>query len=54
MRDPIQDSIWRSNINTYLSILFIAAFACGAMLIIWHVAYGENPLANVMALYLVQ
>lgn len=45
----LRDSIWQSRVNSFLGILFIGSFAFGAGLLIWHAAYGENPVANAFA-----
>ncbi|HVY72501.1 MAG TPA: hypothetical protein VG984_00390 [Candidatus Paceibacterota bacterium] len=42
-------SIFRSWINPAISLLFVGSFALGAGLLIWHAAFGENPIANAMA-----
>jgi hypothetical protein len=42
-------SIFKSKVSGFLSLIFVGTFALGAGLIIWHAAFGENPLANAMA-----
>ena len=42
-------TILGSWVNPVISLLFVGSFALGAGLIIWHTAFGENPIANVMA-----
>jgi len=45
----MERSMLRSNINGFLALLFVGTFSLGASLIIWHAAFGENPIADVMA-----
>ncbi len=42
-------SIFQSWINPVISLLFVGSFALGAFLIVYKVAFGENPIANAMA-----
>ena len=49
MRDPIRDSILRSNVNTVLALMFVGTFAFGAGLIIWHTALGTDPVEQAFA-----
>lgn len=42
-------SIFRSWINPFLSLMFVGTFTFAACLLIWHAAFGENPVANMMA-----
>lgn len=42
-------SVFQSWISPALSLMFVGSFALGAGLIIWNVAFGQNPLANAMA-----
>ena len=41
-------SILKSNVNGLLALLCVGTFALGAWLIVWHAAFGENPIANAM------
>lgn len=38
----------RSNINTYLGLALIASFTLGCGLILWHAAFGSNPIVNLL------
>ncbi len=42
-----------SNVNGFLALMFVGVFALGAGLLIWHAAFGENPIANAMTSELV-
>ena len=42
-------SIFQAWVNPVISLLFVGAFALGAFLIVYKVAFGENPIANAMA-----
>ncbi len=42
-------SIFRAWINPVIGLAFVGAFTFGAGLILWNVAFGENPVANAMA-----
>lgn len=42
-------SIFSAWINPVISLIFVASFASGAFLIVWKVAFNENPVANAMA-----
>lgn len=42
-------SVFKSWVNPVISLLFVGSFALGAFLIIYKVAFGENPVANAMA-----
>ena len=44
-----QARVLRSSINPLISGLCVATFALGACLIIWHAAYSDNPVADVLA-----
>ena len=44
----LRDGIWHSKVNCLLGILLIGSFVLGAGLIVWHAAFGENPLANAL------
>lgn len=46
--------IFRSWVNPFLSLLFVGSFSVGAFLIIYDVAFGENPVANAMAAVMVE
>ena len=37
------------NINTFIGLAFVASFALMMGLIVWHAAFGQNPLANFIA-----
>ncbi len=47
--DAIDISIWQSRVNSVIALLFVGSCALGALFLVWHVAYGENPLANAIA-----
>lgn|GEM_PF-3254649 len=40
--------IFRSWVNPFLSLMFVGSFALGAFLVVYDVAFGENPIANAM------
>lgn len=42
-------NIFRSWVNPVISLLFVGSFSLGAFLIVYHVAFGENPIANTLA-----
>ena len=42
-------SIFKAWVSPAISLVFIATFAGGAFLIVWKVAFNENPVANAMA-----
>jgi hypothetical protein len=42
-------SIFKSWINPFISLMFVGSFSLGAFLIVYKVAFGENPIANAMA-----
>jgi len=54
MMSPFQAEILKENINSWVGMVFIASCALGAGLLIWHTTYGENPLANALAVPLEQ
>jgi len=45
-------SILRSNVNGFLALVFVGSITLGAWLVIWHSAFGENPIANAMAAHI--
>ena len=47
--DPIRGSIWKSNVNTFLGILFLSSVALLAGIIIIRAAWGINPIENAFA-----
>ncbi len=47
-------SIWDSQVNLFLSLFFVGSFTLGAGLILWHVAFGNNPIANAMSSYMLE
>jgi len=47
-------SVWQSQVNGILSLLFVGTFAVGAMLIIWQKAFNDNPLADQFQKYTTQ
>jgi hypothetical protein len=42
-------SIFRAWINPGISLVFVSVFSLGAFLLVWNIAFGENPVANAMA-----
>ncbi len=42
-------SIFRAWVNPAISLVFVGVFSTGAFLIVWNVAFGENPVATAMA-----
>lgn len=44
----MRESVWKSKVNTLLSFLFVGSFTLGALLIVWHVAFGNNPFADLI------
>ena len=45
----MKESIWKSNVNGFLSLVCVGCVALGAWLVILHVAFGADPIANAMA-----
>jgi hypothetical protein len=39
----------RANINSFIGLVFVASFALMMGLLIWHSAFGQNPIANFIA-----
>ncbi len=37
---------YHRDINSLISLVFIATFAFGAGLMIWNISFGENPVAD--------
>jgi len=50
----LQADIFRTRVNTIVGILFVGSFAFGAGLIIWHAAFGVNPVENVLYASLIE
>jgi len=46
MIDPIRESIWRSNVNSWLGTLFLGSVALFASIVIWEAGFGANPLVQ--------
>jgi hypothetical protein len=42
------NTIWSSQVNLFLSVLFVGSFALGAWLIIWQAVSGHNPIADAL------
>jgi hypothetical protein len=42
-------TIFKAWINPVISLVFVGTFALGAFLIVWKVAFNENPIANALA-----
>jgi hypothetical protein len=42
-------ALFRSWVNPIISLMFVGSFTFAACLLIWNVAFGENPVANAMA-----
>ena len=42
----MREDIWRSKVNAFIAYTFVGTFSLGALLIIWHAAFGHNPLAD--------
>ncbi len=38
-----------AKVNGILALLFVGTFTLGAWLIVWHAAFGQNPVADVIA-----
>lgn len=38
-----------ANINSFIALAFVGTFALATGLLIWHAAFGENPIATVFA-----
>jgi len=47
----MRGDILRTKINGLIGAGFVGVFALGAVFIIWHVAYNENPLADALVPY---
>lgn len=39
-------NVFRSWVNPFISLMFVGSFALGAFLIVYHVAFGKNPIAD--------
>ena len=35
-----------TNINSFVALVFVACFALGIGLVVWHAAVGNNPIAD--------
>lgn len=44
----IKHEVLLSDVGTFVGLLFVGSFALGAGLIIWHAAFGNNPLEAVL------
>ena len=42
-------ALFKSWINPAISLMFVGTFTFAAGLLIWNVAFGDNPVATVMA-----
>lgn len=40
---------FRTNISSFLALLFVGSFALGAGLLIWRAAFDTNPIADSLA-----
>ncbi len=41
------------NINSFLALVFISSYLLAIGLVLWHAFYNTNPLADVLAQYMV-
>ena len=41
-------NIWSSQVNLFLSLLFVGSFTFGAGLILWHAYFGNNPIVDIL------
>lgn len=48
----MQGGIWSTQVNLFLSLMFVGSFTLGAGLIVWHTAFNANPVADLFALQL--
>ena len=39
---------FKQNVNLFLSLLFIASFSLACGLILWHAAFGTNPVEKIL------
>jgi hypothetical protein len=46
-------AIFKAKVNGALALIFIASFTLGISLVVWNAAFGQNPVANAMAAYVV-
>ena len=46
MPTQTQANIFRSSVNSYISLVFVGVFAFAAGLMIWHAASGDNPVED--------
>lgn len=44
----------RSWVSPFISLMFVGSFALGAFLIVYHAAFGKNPIADAFATALEQ
>ncbi|MGC9602121.1 MAG: hypothetical protein ABSE76_00035 [Minisyncoccia bacterium] len=42
------NNIWSSQVNLFLSLLFVGSFTLGAGLILWQAFSGHNPITDAM------
>lgn len=42
-------NIFRSWVSPFISLMFVGSFALGAFLVVYNVAFGKNPVADVLA-----
>ncbi len=42
-------SVYTQRVNTFLGSAFLVVWAGGCGLLIWHAAFGQNPLADAFA-----
>lgn len=45
----LRGDILHSKVNAWLGILLIGSFVLGAGLIVWHMAFGADPLTDAFA-----
>ncbi|MDO8548180.1 MAG: hypothetical protein Q7R71_00710 [bacterium] len=50
--DYVSQSVLQSKVNGFLALLFVGSFTLAAWLIVWYAVFGENPIANAMAVQL--
>lgn len=44
-----QANALHANINSFIALLFVGSFSLAMWLVVWQVAFGENPIANAFA-----
>ena len=42
------NNFWTSEVNLFLSVLFVGSFTLGAALILWQAVSGHNPIADAL------